>query len=346
MSVNKKKLIIFLLLLLAVVIVVFVWCEYQLRYAPNVFIDGNQKHSVYIDRDDTADSVMVKIEREQVMKRMSSFRIFAERNNFAQSIHTGRYELKNGMTNTQLLRVLMRGYQTPVRITFNNIRTNEALAKRLSTQLMIDSTEIITALNDSAVMAPFGLNRETALALFLPDTYEVYWDISVNDLLAYENRQYRHFWTKERLEKAANIGLTPLEVNILASIVEEETNYAPEKPTVAGVYLNRLRRGMPLQADPTVKFAWQDFGLKRILFKHLEIDSPYNTYKYGGLPPGLIRMPSASGIDAVLNYERHNYIYMCAKEDFSGAHCFAATLAEHNRNAALYQKALNKLNIY
>ncbi len=289
---------------------------------------------------------MVKIERKQVMRNASSFRLWAERNNYAQSVRTGRYELKNGMSNTQLLRALMRGYQTPVRITFNNIRTNGDLAKRLSAQLMIDSIEVVSALNDSEIMANFDFTRENALSLFIPNTYEVYWNTSVEDLFAYMHKEYQKFWNEERLHKAAGLGLTPSEVSILASIVDEETNYAPEKPVVAGLYLNRLKRGMPLQADPTIKFAWQNFALKRILLKHLEIDSPYNTYKYGGLPPGLIRMPSAQGIDAVLNYEHHNYLYMCAKEDFSGAHRFAVTLAEHNRNAARYQRALNKLRIY
>ena len=351
MSVNKKKkkqIIIFLSVFaaLAVVTLALGWQEFRLRYAPNIEFSDRRQRLVCIDGNDTFDDVIAKIENENVMKNVASFRTLAEKNSYPQHIRTGCYELKNGMSNTQLLRALLRGYQTPVRITFNNIRTKEMLAGRLAAQLMVDSLEIITALNDSATMASFGLTRETALSLFLPDTYELYWNTSVENLLSYMNRQHRRFWTDERLQKAGNIGLTPVEVSILASIVEEETNYAPEKPTVAGVYINRLHRGMPLEADPTVKFAWQDFGLRRVLDRHKAIDSPFNTYQNAGLPPGVIRMPTAKGIDAVLNYERHHYIFMCAKEDFSGAHNFAVTLAEHNRNAARYHAALNKLQIY
>jgi UPF0755 protein len=197
---------------------------------------------------------------------------------------------------------------------------------------------------DSAEIAP--LLADTMMSLFIPDTYEVYWNISAPDLLRRMEREHDRFWNAERRAKAEALQMTTEEVATLASIVAEETNDNAEKPTVAGLYINRLRRGMPLQADPTVKFALQNFGLRRVLNEHLMVDSPYNTYRYGGLPPGPIRIATPVDIDAVLNYRRHNYIYMCAKEDFSGSHNFATNLADHNRNARRYQQALNARRIY
>ena len=201
-------------------------------------------------------------------------------------------------------------------------------------------------LTEKSILQEYNFTKQTLPALFIPNTYQVYWNISAKDFLNRMFKEYKRFWAEERQNKAKAIGLTPIEVSILASIVEEETNNKSEKPMVAGLYINRLKKGMPLQADPTVKFAWQDFTLRRITNKHLTIDSPYNTYKITGLPPGLIRIPSPEGIDAVLNYSKHNYLYMCAKEDFSGTHNFASTLSEHNRNARKYWDALNKRKIY
>ena len=211
---------------------------------------------------------------------------------------------------------------------------------------MIDSIDIANLLTEKSILQEYNFTKQTLPALFIPNTYQVYWNISSKEFLNRMFKEYKRFWTEERQNKAKAIGLTPIEVSILASIVEEETNNKSEKPMVAGLYINRLKKGMPLQADPTVKFAWQDFTLRRITNKHLTIDSPYNTYKIIGLPPGPIRIPSPEGIDAVLNYSKHNYLYMCAKEDFSGTHNFASTLSEHNRNARKYWDALNKRKIY
>ena len=201
-------------------------------------------------------------------------------------------------------------------------------------------------MNDSTWCDSLGFTRETIPALFIPNTYEIYWNVSPERFMARMKQEYNRFWTEERRKKAEALGLTPVEVSTLASIVEEESAVADEYPTIAGLYLNRLKAGMPLQADPTVKFAAGDFALQRILDKHLAIDSPYNTYKYAGLPPGPIRIPSIRAIDAVLNPAHHRYFYMCAKEDFSGRHNFAATLAEHNRNANRYRAELNRRKIY
>lgn len=231
------------------------------------------------------------------------------------------------------------------RLTFNNIRFKEDLAERLDEQLMIDKDELLQLLDDSAYCDSLGFTPQTIVALFIPNTYEVYWNIPADKLIQRMKKEYDVFWTSERLAKAKAVKLTPVEVATLASIVEEESASTSEYPVIAGLYLNRLRAGMPLQADPTVKFAVGDFSLKRILFEHLEADSPYNTYKHAGLPPGPLRVPSIKGMDAVLNYMQHNYLYMCAKEDFSGRHNFAVTLAEHSRNANRYRAELNRRKI-
>ena len=264
---------------------------------------------------------------------------------YQANIRTGRYAVSSGMSNLQLLNDLRRGHQVATRLTFNNIRFKEDLAERLDEQLMLDKDELLSLLNDSAYCDSLGFTTETITSLFIPNTYEVYWNIPADKLMQRMKREYIAFWTDVRLEKAKAIGLTPAEVATLASIVEEETAASDEYPIVAGLYLNRLHRGIPLQADPTVKFAVGDFTLQRILFEHLEVDSPYNTYKHAGLPPGPLRIPTIKGMDSVLNYMKHNYLYMCAKEDFSGRHNFAATLAEHNRNANRYRAELNRRKI-
>ena len=190
-----------------------------------------------------------------------------------------------------------------------------------------------------------GFTSQTIPAMFIPNTYEMYWNISAGKLMQRMKREYTAFWTETRRSRAEKAGISPVEAAILASIVEEESAATEEYSIIAGLYINRLHRGMPLQADPTVKFALGNFTLHRILHEHLNVDSPYNTYLYSGLPPGPIRIPSIAGVDAVLNYSKHHYLYMCAKEDFSGKHNFAASLAEHNRNAGRYQAALNRLGI-
>jgi UPF0755 protein len=258
---------------------------------------------------------------------------------------TGRYAVNPGVSYWTLLNTLRRGQQTATRITFNNIRLVEHLAERLDEQLMLGKEDLLQWLNNPEYCRSLGFTTETVGALFIPDTYEIYWNIPAKTFLQRMKREYDAFWTDERKKKAAAISLTPVETAILASIVEEETALADEYPVVAGLYLNRLRRGIPLQADPTVKFAVGNFSLQRILFEHLEVESPYNTYKYAGLPPGLLRIPSVRGLDGVLNHTKHTYIYMCAKEDFSGRHNFATTLAEHNQNANRYRAELNRRNI-
>jgi UPF0755 protein len=264
---------------------------------------------------------------------------------YPENMKTGCYAIRPGMNNYELLNDLRRGNQTPVQVTFNNVRTGEELAVRLSTQLMMKGEEFTVLLDDTAYCRTLGFTPQTLPALFIPNTYEIYWNVSADRLMQRMLREYDIFWTPERRGKAEKIGISPVEVATLASIVEEETAVMEEYPVIAGLYINRLHRGMLLQADPTVKFALGDFSLQRILYAHLNVDSPYNTYLHGGLPPGPIRIPSITGLEAVLNYTKHNYIYMCAKDDFSGRHNFSVSLAEHNRNAVRYRTALNRTGV-
>lgn len=306
----------------------------------------NESTYIYIDAEKDFEEVVSQLKEKDLLRSESLFRLLAKQLNYPASVKTGRYEVKDGMNSLDVLRKLRSGSQSPVDITFNNIRTKEDLAARLSQQLMMDSVSLLTALNDSATIQALGFNSYTIPAMFIPNTYEVYWDISIEKLLNRMKKEHDAFWTDARKQKADKLGLTPTEISTLASIVEEEATYADEYPIVAGLYLNRLKKGMKLEADPTVKFAVGDPTLRRILFKHLEVQSPYNTYQNTGLPPGPIRVPSIAGLEACLNPKEHNYLFMVAKEDFSGRHNFAATFGEHSRNAAAYQRELNNRKIY
>lgn len=300
---------------------------------------------LYIDEDDNIDSVYYKLENRLHASRLTGFRLLASYTHYADHIHTGAYRFQPEERTWNIFRTLQAGNQTPVSITVPSVRTIGHLCKAVSRQLMTDSAAIARLLNDSAYCAALGYDSCTLPALFIPNTYEVYWNIDSQDFIARMQKEHQRFWNDKRTAQAKAIGLTPIEVSTLASIVDEETANQAEKPIVAGLYMNRLQRGILLQADPTVKFSLKAFGLRRILHKHLETDSPYNTYKYAGLPPGPIRIPSIQGIESVLNYTHHDYLYMCAKEDFSGTHNFARTLSQHLANARRYQQALNRRNI-
>ncbi|MDR2139575.1 MAG: endolytic transglycosylase MltG [Tannerella sp.] len=264
---------------------------------------------------------------------------------YPDHMRTGCYAVTPGMNNRDLLNRLRRGHQERVQLTFNNIRTKEELAERLSAQLMTDGDELADLLDNEAFCDSMGFTPQSIPAMFIPNTYEVYWNISAGNLMQRMKREYLAFWTETRRDRAEKIGLSPVEVATLASIVEEESAVAEEYPVIAGLYINRLHCGMPLQADPTVKYAVGDFTLRRVLYRHRDVDSPYNTYLHEGLPPGPIRIPSIAALEAVLNHAEHHYLYMCAKEDFSGRHHFSTSLAEHNRHAERYQHSLNRLGI-
>lgn len=301
---------------------------------------------IYIDRDDTADSIYNKVKKQGNAKSFTGFLWMARWRDYGSNIHTGRYAIRPEENVYHVFSRLYRGYQEPMNLTISNVRTLDRLARSVGRQLMIDSAEIASVMNDSAFQQKMGYNQQTMSSLFIPETYQVYWDMSVDEFFKRMQTEHEKFWNRERLAKATALGMTPDEVATLASIVEEETNNDEEKPLVAGLYINRLQKGMPLQADPTIKFALQDFGLRRITNEHLSVNSPYNTYLNAGLPPGPIRIPSTIGLDAVLNYAKHNYIYMCAKEDFSGTHNFASNYADHMRNARKYWNALNERKIF
>jgi len=320
-------------LLLAAVAV----AAYALMSARMAGLDGEQKEYIYIDRDDTTDSIR--------MKSGLGWRWDVYNNVLSYRPRTGRYRMEPEMTCLQFYRRLRNGIQEPMKLVVPTSRTMPRLGALLSHSLMMDSAEIVSVLTDSTYLWAKGYTAATVPALFIPNTYEVYWDISVDKFIERMERENHRFWTAEREAKAKAIGLTHEQVATLASIVDEETANDAEKPMIAGLYLNRLRIGMPLQADPTVKFAVGDFSLRRILNKHLRVESPYNTYLVEGLPPGPIRIASIAGLEAVLNHTEHPYLYMCAKEDFSGTHNFASTLAEHNRNARRYINALNRRGI-
>ncbi|MFC2122030.1 endolytic transglycosylase MltG, partial [Bacteroidota bacterium] len=248
----------------------------------------------------------------------------------------------NRLNNNNLVNLLRAGANVPLNVTFNNLRTKEQLAGRVSKLLETDSVSIINIINDSTFLEEQGFNEYTIPSLFIPNTYEFFWNTSAEQFLQRMIKEYNTFWTPERIRKAEESGFSRVDISIIASITECETLKNDEKPTIAGVYINRIKKGMKLQADPTVVFAVGDFTLRRVLNKHLRVDSPYNTYKYKGLPPGPIKIPSIASIDAVLNYQDHNYIFFCAREDFSGYHNFASTLTQHNRNSRAYHKALRE----
>ena len=300
---------------------------------------------LYVDEDDTFDSICVKLERDLGARSLSGFKLLGACTSYKKHIHTGAYRFSNAHHTLRIFKDLRAGHQTPVKLVVPSVRTLPQLIARVAPQIMADSAQLQQLLNDSVFVDRLGFKKETLPALFIPNTYEVYWNMNAQAFVRRMQREYEVFWNKARREKARALKLDPVEVSVLASIVEEETANNAEKPRVAGLYLNRLKRGIPLQADPTIKFSLQDFGLRRILFKHLEVESPYNTYKHAGLPPGPIRIPSVVGLNSVLNREEHDYIYMCAKEDFSGTHNFARTLGQHNANARRYQQALNKRKI-
>ncbi len=319
---------------------------YSKAYAPSVSISDGKEFYLYIPTGSNYDSVKKILVEADILKSIKSFEWTANRKNYSNHVNSGRYLLKHRMSNNELVNLLRSGKQEPVKLTFNNIRTIRHLSAEIAKQLELDSLSLISYLTDSSTLAKYGFNENTISCIFIPNTYEIFWNISPEKFVARMEKEYRHFWNKTRQSKAKKIGMSQEEVISLASIINLETQKNDEKKTIAGVYINRVKMGMRLQADPTVIFALDDFSIRRVLNKHKNIDSPFNTYRYAGIPPGPICLPEISSIDAVLNYEKHNYIYFCAKADFSGYHSFARTLNQHNKNAKAYQRELNKRRIY
>ena len=309
------------------------------------FSASEQTEYVYVDDDDTVDSVLTKLRPVASEHGLTGFSTLIRHTDYAQEPRTGRYAVKPDESVLTVIRKMKNGQQEALKLTIPESRTMRKLAGVLGQKLMLDSAQIAAALIDNPYCQRWGYDTATIAALFVPNTYEVYWNTTLDHLMERMVKEHDAFWNEERRQKAEAAGLTPNEVATLASIIDEETANNAEKPMIAGMYLNRLHQNMPLQADPTVKFALQKFELRRIYHDMLFIDSPYNTYRNIGLPPGPIKVASIKGMEAVLNYVKHDFLYMCAKEDFSGTHNFAVTYSEHLRNAARYAKALNERGV-
>jgi UPF0755 protein len=342
---DRKKLLIIFVIVFSVLLTSFVFYGYQVFFTENVQVDKGDTYVVITEDMDFTD-LQDYLYDKQIVNDMLSFSFVAKVLDYQENMKPGLYRFQKDMTNLQVVRMLRAGLQTPTEITFNNCRIKPDLAGKITSSVQADSTQFLKLLKSDSLVEAYGFTQESIMAMFIPNTYEVYWTISEMGIMERMHKEYERFWTDARKAKAKKIGLTPLEVSILASIVQAESVQADERPKIAGVYLNRLERGIALQADPALVFAVGDFEIRRVLNVHKQIDSPYNLYKNRGLPPGPINLPEVNSIDAVLNAQNHNYLYFCAKPDFSGYHAFAKTLREHNVNARAYQNALNKARIY
>lgn len=330
-----KLLILFGLLLAIIVVGVFGgrW------YGDNRKSNFSGKADLYVYPGESVADVLASIPDSIVSRRRSLSRVMASLSD--SDLKPGHYVVEKGKPSVYVPRMLRAGWQTPVNLTLSGMmRQKGAIARKISRQMLIDSSSVAQALNDKALLASYGFTPEDVFSLFIPDTYQVYWTDSMKDILDRQKAAYDAFWTADNLRLASAQGLSPKEVSVVASIVKAESNHEPEYPSIAGVYLNRLHQGMRLQADPTVAFCF-DYEPTRILYKHLEVDSPYNTYLHEGLPPGPICVPDKPSLNAVLNPDRHGYLYFCASAAMDGTHKFASTLSEHSRNAREFQRALD-----
>jgi UPF0755 protein len=340
-----RKVIVIFIVFIFVASLVAIYQVYKGIYRPNVFIKDKGRQYLYIRTGSKFEDVIKSLDENNLIKNHFFFKLLAEKMNYSNNIKPGRYKLRNYMSNKELIELLRSGRQTPVKITINNIRDKEQLCEKISENIESDKKSLEDVLSNESYLSSIGFNSNNILTLFIPNTYELLWNTSALEFMKKMEYEYDLFWNEERKNKAKNINLRPVEVSILASIVELETVKRDERNTVAGVYINRLKKGMLLQADPTVIYANGDYSIKRVLSKHLLYNSPYNTYIHKGLPPGPICIPSITSIDAVLNFNKTNYLYFCASEDFSGHHNFAATIEEHKINARKYQRELNRRKI-
>jgi UPF0755 protein len=341
-SPGKSKKIIVGLVIVIIIAAVAGFFYYQKYFSPNV--TANQEY-LYIHTNATYADVYKTICDKRIVKDSSSFNSAAKGMNYPSRVKPGRYHLEEGMTNRRLINMLASGAQEAVHVSFHNLRQKTDFAGFISKKLEIDSVAMLRLLDSSQFVSQYGFTTDNVYAVFIPNTYDIYWNTSPEKFFKRMYANYQSFWTADSKQRAAEINLSPAQVSVLASIVDAEALHDEEMPTIAGLYLNRLRIGMKLESDPTLIFALHDFTIKRVLNRDKIINSPYNTYLHTGLPPGPIMMPSVNALNAVLDYRKSDYIYMCAKEDFSGNHNFAATLAEHNINAAKWRHALDEKNI-
>ncbi|HRY32725.1 MAG TPA: endolytic transglycosylase MltG [Bacteroidales bacterium] len=329
-----------LIVLLIILTGKYLWYTFH----PNTRVPGKDTY-LYIATGSGFEQVLDSLLVQSWIKNPRSFAWVAEKKQYPSNIKPGRYRITNGMNNLTLVNMLRSGAQEPLKLTFNNTRTLPQLAGKMARQLEADSVSLLQAMRNAQPETAEPFTRESLPALFIPNTYEVYWNVSPERLIKRLTAEYLQFWNEKRTEAARQKNLSRIEVSILASIVEAETQKNEEKPAIAGVYLNRLRLGMRLEADPTLKFAMGNFDIQRVLSRDKLLESPYNTYRHQGLPPGPINMPSIASIDAVLNAAQHNYLFFCARDDLSGYHVFSTSLSQHMRYAKAYHSALNKLNI-
>ncbi len=340
---GKKKILIPLIIFSTLLTTISVY-TYQMLYSPNFLINSKDK-LIVIEEGRNFNDLILKLENDTIINDILSFSFLSKLMEYQENIKEGAYKIKSNMSNYEAISMLRAGNQTPINLTFNYARKIDDLAEKITSKLKMNKDDLLSYLFNN--LNDFeGFNESNIISIFLPDTYEVYWNISPKKLSEKMYSEYNTFWNKKRLDKLKKINLNQKEVAVLASIVASETRMIDEADRIAGLYLNRLRRNMRLQADPTLIFSANDFTIRRVLNVHKKIKSPYNTYINRGLPPGPIRTTSKDYIDAVLNYEEHNYIYMCAKEDFSGYHAFATNLSDHNRNARKFQIALDSRKIY
>jgi UPF0755 protein len=341
----KRATILSVFIILGLIIGVIAYTVYGWVNADN--IKTTEDTVIFIPTGSTYADVLAILDSAAILQSPSSFIRVAKWMKFSDSnVKSGKYTIKENWSNRQLVQMLRSGHQTPINLIVNNVRTIADAAGQIAQQIELDSLNLIRLFEDRSTLEKYQYTRENILSLLIPNTYELYWNISPNNLLERLKTEHDKFWQqKDRRAKAKELDLTESEVYTLASIVEKETQASSERPTVAGLYLNRLRRKMPLQADPTVVFATGLYDLRRVLLKHLEVESPYNTYKYNGLPPGPIYMPSIESLDAVLFADSHTYLYMCARPDNSGLHAFASTSQGHAQNATRYRRWLDQRGI-
>ncbi|WP_298896977.1 endolytic transglycosylase MltG [uncultured Psychroserpens sp.] len=342
-----KKILWAIALVGLVVAAYFGFYVYNAMIAPNTNFNNDEAY-IFVSKNDTYKDVRIQL--EPLLKDIDNFDALAERKKYTTNLKAGRFVIKKGMSNNDIINSI-RSNNIPIRISFNNQESIEKLAGRISAQIDADSISLIAAMTDDTFLKASGFAKQTALGMYIPNSYEFFWNTSPEGFRDRMLKEYNSFWNGNRNAKAKAIGLTRDQVMTLASIVHEESKQASEQPRIAGVYMNRIRIGMPLQADPTLKFAayqlpeYKNTVIKRVLNKHKEIKSPYNTYMNAGLPPGLIAMPDISAINAVLNYEKHNYLYFAANAKKLGFHKFAKTLTQHNVNAREYQRYLSSQGI-
>ena len=340
-----KKKALYIFAGLAIVVIIFFTLSYRLLFEKSVF---PKKDSIVlvIPTGSSYNDVSDTLNANLLIKNKRAFNWLVKKKKYPYLIKPGRYVVNKPMNIIELIDILRSGNQTPVRVTFNNIRSMEQLAGRFVRPLEIDSIDFMMFFSDTSNYGKDGFTKENIISIFIPNTYEFFWNTDAKGIYTRMLREYNRFWNPDRIAKAEKMGLSRNDVSILASIIDDEVTKKEEKPVIAGVYLNRLKRGMPLQACPTIKFALNDFTITRVLNSYLTIESPYNTYKYKGLPPGPIGCPSIEGIDATLNAENHDYLFFAAKADFSGYHNFSRTLVQHNRYAAEYQRELDRRRIF